>query len=110
MKLGDIVIVDFPFSNSVQTKIRPVVVVTTTDDKYKDFVLCLISSVVPATPTATEILLQPNKIDNLRSSSVIKVYRVATLRPDKIIAKIGRLTINEVQIFTTPFQSLVTSR
>ncbi len=108
MKLGDIVVVDSPFSNLVQTKIRPAIVVTITDDKHKDFVLCLISSVLPTKPSQREILLQPNRVNNLKAHSVVKVYRIATVVPTKIITKIGRLSANEFQDFVAAIQSLVT--
>lgn len=87
MKTGKIVVVDYPFTNLAQTKIRPAVVVTTTNDKYKDVVLCLISSVVPHKLNKGEILLQPNTINNLRAPSIIKVYRIATVQQNKIVSK-----------------------
>lgn len=110
MKLGDIVVVDYPFSNLVQTKIRPAVFVTLTDDKNKDAVLCLISSVVPVKPNRREILLQPDMVNNLRSPSIIKVYRVATIQQNKIISRIGTLSSNELKAFIAAFQSLVSSK
>ncbi len=72
MKIGGIVLVDYPFSNLFQSKIRPVVVVTITSDKHKDVVLCRISSVVPQKLNKREILLQPDAVNNLRAASVIK--------------------------------------
>lgn len=72
MKSGDVVVVEYPFSNLIQTKIRPAVVVTVAEDKYKDVVLCLISTVVPQKLTKREILLQPNAVNNLRATSIIK--------------------------------------
>lgn len=107
MKTGEIVVVDYPFTNLIQTKIRPAVVVTTTDDKHKDVVLCLISSVVPPKLNKTEILLHPNAINNLRAPSVIKVYRIATVQRNKIVSKIGKLSTNELTTFILAFQSLV---
>ncbi len=107
MKIGDIVVVNYPFSNLFQTKIRPAVVVTITNDKHKDVVLCLISSVVPNKLNQREILLHPNAVNNLRATSVIKVYRVATVQQSKIISKIGKLSTKELTTFITAFQSLV---
>jgi mRNA interferase MazF len=106
MKLGDIVVVDYPFSNLVQTKIRPAVV-TFTYDKHKDIVLCLVSSAVPRKLNKGEILLQPNSLNNLRTNSVIKVYRVATVQQSKIVSKLGKLSPKELQAFIVAFQSLV---
>ncbi len=52
--------------------------------------------------------MQPNRVNNLKAHSVVKVYRIATLVPTKIITKIGRLSANEFQDFVAAFQSLVT--
>ena len=106
MKQGDIVVVTFPFSNLLQTKIRPAVVVCHTDDKHKDVVLCLISSVVPPKLNKREILLEPSSLNNLRSKSVIKVYRIATVQQSKIISTIGLLSPAEFEDFIIAFQSL----
>ncbi len=107
MKTGDIVVVEHPFSNLFQTKIRPAVVVALTSDKYKDIVLCLISSVVQQKLNKKEILLLPNTLNNLRASSIIKVYRIATVQQNKIISKIGKLSPGQLKLFIAAFQSLV---
>ncbi len=107
MKTGDIVVVEYPFSNLFQTKIRPAVVVALTSDKYKDIVLCLISSVVQQKLNKKEILLLPNTLNNLRASSIIKVYRIATVQQNKIISKIGKLSPGQLKLFIAAFQSLV---
>jgi len=70
-------------------------------------VLCLISSVIPNKLNTREILLQPNKFNNLRAPSIIKVYRVATVQQSKIISQIGKLSANELEAFIVAFQSLV---
>ena len=107
MKAGDIVVVEYPFSNLFQTKIRPAVVVTVTSDKFKDVVLCLISSVIPHKLNKREILLLPNAVNNLRAPSVIKIYRIATVQQSKIISVIGKLSPIEIKKFIVAFQSLV---
>lgn len=107
MKNGDIVVIEFPFSNLTEAKIRPAVVVTVTFDKHKDTVVCLISSVVPQKLNKGELLLQPSKSNNLRSTSVVKVYRVTTVQRKKILSKIGSLSSGELKLFIQLFQSLV---
>jgi mRNA interferase MazF len=57
MKIGDIVLIPFPFSEFTQTKLRPAVVITETSDKYKDIVLSAISSVLPDKLTEREFVL-----------------------------------------------------
>ncbi len=107
MNTGEIVVVDYPFSNLFQTKIRPAVVVTITTDKYKDVVLCLISSVIPHKLNKREILLRPDTINNLRAASIIKIYRIATVQQSKIISLLGKLSSNQLKAFVVAFQSLV---
>lgn len=57
MKIGDIILVPFPFAELTNKKVRPAVIITETDDKYKDIVVSAISSVVPSKISKREILL-----------------------------------------------------
>ncbi len=109
MTIGDIVIASFPYSDLVKFKARPAVVVSITPDHYKDVIVCLITSVVPATINSQQILIHPSPINNLKVSSVIKVYRIATIERTKVLAGIGRLTENELQSFIEKFKSLVSA-
>lgn len=77
-------------------KVRPAVVLTETDDKYKDLVVSAISSVVPPTISRREILLKPNKTNKLRVESILKVDRIVTLKREDIIANLGRLSTSEI--------------
>lgn len=106
MKLGDIVIAEFPFTNLAQTKIRPAVVVATTDDFYNDVILCLISSVIPPKLSPREVALNPSAENGLRASSVIKAYRIATVHEAKIISRIGTLSNDELKEFVAAFRLL----
>ena len=107
MKTGDIVLVPFPFAELSNLKLRPAVVVCTTSDKYKDLVVCAISSVVPLKLSTKEILLTPNKITKLRVPSVIKTDRIVTLKAENVVVELGRLSASELTIFKTVFKSLV---
>mgnify|MGYP001331347227 CR=1 FL=1 len=80
MKTGDIILVPFPFAELNNKKVRPAVVICETADKYKDIVVCAISSVVPPIPGDNEILLKPDKLNKLRADSVIKVDRIVTIK------------------------------
>ncbi|MDQ3682772.1 MAG: type II toxin-antitoxin system PemK/MazF family toxin [Bacteroidota bacterium] len=97
MKLGDVVIDEFPFTNLAQTKIRPAIVVATTDDFYNDVILCLISSVVPPKLSPREVALNPSTENGLRVPSIIKAYRIATIHQSKILSKIGTLSNDKLR-------------
>jgi mRNA interferase MazF len=107
MKTGDIVLIPFPFSELTQVKLRPAVVITETKDKYKDLVLSAISSQVPISLSETEILLHPDSVNGLRVKSIIKVDRIFTLKANKVVATIGRLSPANFSDFTHVFKNLV---
>jgi mRNA interferase MazF len=99
MKIGEIILVPFPFAELTNKKVRPAVIITETADKYKDLVVSAISSVVTSKILDGEMLLKPNKINNLRASSVIKVDRIVTLKRDDKISNLGRLSPKELLEF-----------
>jgi mRNA interferase MazF len=99
MKTGDIVLIPFRYAELTNKKVRPAVLITETDDKYKDLVLSAISSVVPSSISKREILLNPSKINNLRVKSVIKVDRIVTLKREDKIASLGKLSKQELSEF-----------
>ncbi len=73
MKTGTIVLIPFPFAELTNVKVRPALVVTTTKDKYRDLILCAISSVLPDKPGEFEMVLEPNSANHLRVASILKI-------------------------------------
>jgi mRNA interferase MazF len=107
MTTGDIVLIPFPFSELTQVKLRPAVVIAETKDKYKDLILSAISSQMPASLSTAEIILKPDAHNGLRISSVIKVDRIFTLKSEKVVTTIGRLSRVHLIEFKNAFKSLV---
>lgn len=107
MKTGDIILIPFPFTDVKNTKVRPAVVITETADKYKDLVISAISSVVPESLNKNEILINPNKTNNLRIQSVIKVDRVVTLKQKDKISNLGKLSSVELINLKKVFYDLI---
>lgn len=99
MKIGDIILIPFPFAELTNKKVRPAVVITETDDKFKDLVVSAISSVVPPRISNREIVLKSNRVNNLRVDSVIKVDRIVTLKKEHKIANLGKLSLKELTEF-----------
>lgn len=73
MKIGDIVLIPFPFSELNEIKVRPAVVLAETADKYKDLIIAAISSSIPEQLTSNEFVVVPSTNNKLRSVSVVKV-------------------------------------
>ena len=110
MKPGDIILINFPFTIPHQSKVRPALVITETKDKYRDVVVCAISSILPSKLSKREMAIKSNHPDfnktGLRVDSVIKIDRIATLRKVDIITKIGICPIDLWDKFITEFQKL----
>ena len=107
MKIGEIILIPFPFAELSNKKVRPVVVITETDDKYKDLVVSAISSVVPSKISRREILLKPDKVNNLRANSIIKVDRIVTLKREDKIADLGKLSSKELAEFKNILSEII---
>ncbi|MGB4852943.1 MAG: type II toxin-antitoxin system PemK/MazF family toxin [Ignavibacteria bacterium] len=85
MKTGNIILVPFPFSELTNIKVRPAVVISTTKDKYEDVIVSAISSVIPDSISANEIIIESNSINNLRVKSVLKVDRIVTIKRNQLL-------------------------
>lgn len=107
MTTGDIAIVSFPYADLISFKARPAVIVNVIEDNYNDVIICLITSIVSASLSTYQILLKPDNINNLKTASLIKVSRIATVERDKIKAVIGRLSNQQLNVFKLVFKSLV---
>jgi len=99
MNIGDIILIPFPFAETTKTKVRPAVVITETEDKYRDLVVSAISSVVPEKLSEREFLIVPGEFNQLRIKSIVKVDRIVTVKRENTIANLGKLTDDEINIF-----------
>ncbi len=107
MVTGDIVVVSFPFTDLGSFKVRPAVVVRVIETNYNDVIVCLISSVVSSLLSPLQILLKADKVNNLKTTSIIKVARIATVEYGKVKAVIGELSREQLIEFRKEFKSLV---
>lgn len=107
MKIGEIILVPFPFAELKNVKIRPAVVITETSDKYRDLVVSAISSIIPTQLGIREIKLKPSKLNNLRVESVIKVDRIVTLKKEDKIAELGKLSTKELSEFKRVLSEMI---
>jgi len=107
MKTGEIILVPFPYAEFTNRKVRPCVVICETKDRYQDAVVSAISSVVPERLNEHEILVEADSLNNLRTTSIIKVDRIVIVKKYDIIAKIGELNETQLNKFIRKFKSLV---
>ena len=107
MKLGDIVLIPFPFAELTQLKARPAAVLAETADKYQDLIVTAISSVIPATLSRNEFIVLPGKENGLRVRSVVKTDRIVTTKKEQMIVHLGRLSDEDCAKLVAIFQNLV---
>ena len=93
MPKGDIVLITFPFTDLSGTKLRPAVVLIDSPD---DLTVCFITTQTHWKET-NDLVLNPSISNGLRSSSLIRINKMATL--DRTLAKglLGHLDQLEIE-------------
>jgi mRNA interferase MazF len=91
---GDIVLVDYPYTSSSETKVRPVLVIQNDRDNQR-----LKNTIVVLEPTQLLIKMATHEgqQSGLRQDSVINCVNLLTLDKDKILRKLGRLPNSSLQ-------------
>ncbi len=93
MKKGDLLSVQFPFTNMQGLKRRPALVVAV---EAPDVTVAFITSNLGGRQPS-DVMLQPTALNRLNQASVIRVVKMATLDPSMIYGRIGELTAAELQ-------------
>jgi mRNA interferase MazF len=90
---GKIVLVPFPFTDLTAVKLRPALVLF---EGERDVVVAFISSRIPGELKPTDILIEEThpdfKITGLKTSSVIKLDKIATLSKSMVMGEIGEIS------------------
>jgi len=89
---GKIVLVPFPFTNLTAAKLRPALVMY---DGEKDAIIVFISSKIPSKLSNVDVLITKErsgfKKTGLKTDSVIKLDKIATVLKDLIVGELGEL-------------------
>jgi mRNA interferase MazF len=107
---GDIVLVEFPFIDLSQTKLRPAVILAL-NSAIDEFTVCFISSQNIDRLNPTEFALLDSAPDfsqtGLRISSKVRVTRITTLSRQLIAKRLGKLGTQHLhQLDKTLIQAL----
>lgn len=93
---GKIVLIQFPFDNLSSSKVRPAYCLTDAIGIYQHIIFALITSRIPETPIATDIILKPEHPNfansGLRQASTLRLDHLVTLRQSMIQRELGSLT------------------
>lgn len=93
---GDVVLVPFPFTNQMNTKQRPAVIVSTHNyaRQRPDVIVMAITSQVRGTVSFADTLLRDWQQANLLKLSVVKPV-LATLEQGLVIKQLGQLSASD---------------
>ena len=93
MKKGDILQVQFPYTNQQGSKRRPALVLAV---EAPDITVAFITGNL-ALAQPYDVLLQPTALNRLGKPSLIRVVKIATLDSSQLQGRIGELTAVEQQ-------------
>ncbi|MGB3654159.1 MAG: type II toxin-antitoxin system PemK/MazF family toxin [Rivularia sp. (in: cyanobacteria)] len=101
---GDIVLVQFPFTDLSQAKLRPAVIIYS-NSTTNEVTLCFISSQNINNLTSEEFAIKDSDAEfsdtGLRVSSKVRVTRIATLNKSLILRRLGKLGNDYIKILNT---------
>ena len=93
----NIVLVEFPYDDLSDSKIRPAYALTDSIGEHRHVVLALITSRIPTQPLNTDIILDTNHPDftmsGLKKPSTLRLNHLLTLRYSIIQRQLGALSI-----------------
>jgi mRNA-degrading endonuclease toxin of MazEF toxin-antitoxin module len=111
MKAGEIYLANFPFGGSVGMKLRPVLVLSGRIGTVPEVVTAYISSAVPPTLLQSDLILDPSTQDhrstNLKTKSVLRLHKMATLHDRVLLRRLGRLSPATRQLVNIELKTLL---
>jgi mRNA interferase MazF len=87
LNFGDIVLLNFPFTDGKSFKKRPALIINDFDDG--DILVCRITSQIYETPF--DVFIENFKKSGLKLPSVIRVHKLATLDKEIVEATMGQI-------------------
>ena len=93
MKKGDIVLIPFPFTDLKGSKNRPAVVLC---ESELDVTVCFMTSELKW-HEEFDISIAPSEINGLKTKSLIRVCKIATIDTDLVLGELGYLTEKQIK-------------
>lgn len=102
---GDVLIINFPFTDGQGSKRRPVLVIKQTDDN--DLLIAKITS--QSYYTQFDVTLKDWQQTGLLSASFIRMHKIQTLHTSLMFGQIGRLSSADLKLAKKGIVNLVRS-
>ena len=89
---GDIILIPFPFTNLSGEKLRPSVILIS---GKLDLTVCFITTQLKW-KESTDILLEPDDINGMKKSSIIRINKIATNDKSLALGILGHLNNHKI--------------
>lgn len=99
---GDLILVPFPFTDLSGTKTRPAMVLY---KGQRDVTVAFISSTAALTEV-TDVLIEPDALNGLKRTSVLRLSKIATLDQSIVLGKLGELNAVYLNIINANLKQL----
>lgn len=103
MVKGDIILVPFPFTDLSGNKLRPAIVLFSTN---YDVTISFITTQTKWKET-TDIDLMPSKRNGIKQYSIVRLSKIATVDKSLVVGKLGDLTKNEIEELNDKLKQLL---
>lgn len=103
-KFGDIVVINFPFSNSQGSKRRPAMVIKESDG---DILIVKITSKIYS--GEFDVKIKDWKSAELLSESIIRMHKIQTIHSSLVFAHIGSLSSPDIKLARQALINLILS-
>lgn len=95
MRPGEIYLAQFPFGDAPGMKLRPVLLLTGPVGSLPEILVAYISSVIPAQPLSSDILIDPAKPEfhstHLKALSALRLHKLATIHCSSLARYLGMI-------------------
>jgi mRNA interferase MazF len=88
-KLGTIVLTPFPFTDLSSNKVRPALIISKTNPKERDIIICFITSKPERNQGAVRIENTP--VTGLKVPSVVRLDKIATIEKKIVLGELGKV-------------------
>lgn len=111
MQPGEIYLARFPFGDVPGMKLRPVLLLTGAVGAISEVLVAYISSVLPAQPLASDVILDPAqpafRTTNLKVRSTLRLHKLATIHSSSLARRLGALHIDQRRMVTAKLRVLL---
>ena len=111
MAPGDICLPAFPFGDTPGMKLRPVLLLTGPVGLIPEILVAYISSVVPAAPLPSDIVIDPAMPEfqgaHLKVVSVLRLHKLATIHARNAVRSLGELRPGQRDIVATRLRTFL---